>query len=95
MKTKYVIANVIGMICLLTVCFARVAHAQGPTDRCNLLTQAAINAATGVNVGKGTPIATMGCSWQPEKPHVIVFATLMGPAMAGVCQQCPAGHVTP
>jgi hypothetical protein len=84
MKTKYVNANLIGVIWVLTACTARVGHAQGPKDRCSLLTQSAINATTGVSVDAGTPIDTRGCSWQSQKPHVIVTATFMGPAMSGV-----------
>jgi hypothetical protein len=84
MKTKYVNANVIGVICLLTACAARVGQAQGSKDRCSLLTQSAVSTAAGVTVDAGTPIDTRGCSWQSVKPHVIVTATLMGPAMAAV-----------
>ena len=84
MKTKYVNANVIGVICVLTACTARVGHAQGSKDRCSLLTQGAVSAAAGVSVDAGKPISTTGCSWQSEKPHVIVTVSFWGPAMNGV-----------
>ena len=84
MKTRNLNVNVIGIICVLTACAARVGHAQGSSDRCSLLTQSAVSAAAGVNVGAGSPIATTGCSWQSEKPHVIVTVSFPGPAMNGV-----------
>jgi hypothetical protein len=76
--------KVIGAICVLTACAARVGHAQGSSDRCSLLTQAAVSAAAGVTVAAGQPIATTGCSWQSEKPHVVVTVSFPGPAMKGV-----------
>ncbi len=56
----------------LVACAARVGFAQGPSDRCSLLTQAAVGKALGVNVEAGEPINTTGCSWQSLKPHMIV-----------------------
>lgn len=84
MKTKRVNVGVIGIICVLTVSAARVGHAQGSTNRCSLLTPAAVSAAAGVTVAAGQPIATTGCSWQSEKPHVIVTVSFPGPGMNGV-----------
>jgi hypothetical protein len=92
MKTTYLNINFIGVICVLTACAARVGHAQDSKGRCSLLTQAAINAVTGVSVEAGVPIDTRGCSWQSIKPHVIVTATFMGPAMAAVfTKESPGG----
>jgi hypothetical protein len=94
MKTKYVNANVIGVICVLTACGARVGHAQDSKDRCSLLTQGAVSAAAGVSVDAGKPIATTGCSWQSEKPHVIVTVSFPGPAMNGVFTRETPGVTT-
>ena len=94
MKTKYLNANVIGIICVLTACAARVGHAQDSKDRCSLLTQGAVSAAAGVSVNAGKPIDTTGCSWQSEKPHVIVTATLTGPAMNAVFTKETPGVAT-
>lgn len=86
--------NVIGIIGVLTACAARVGHAQGSTNRCSLLTQSAVSAAAGVTVAAGQPIATTGCSWQSEKPHVIVTVSFPGPAMSGVFTKETPGVTT-
>jgi hypothetical protein len=95
MKTNYLNVNAIGIISVLIAGGARVGHAQGSTDRCSLLTQSAVSAAAGVSVDAGKPIATTGCSWQSEKPHVIVTVSFPGPAMNGLfTKETPTPGVT-
>jgi len=84
MKMKYLNVNVIGAVGVLVAGSARITNAQPSSDRCSLLTPAAVSAAAGVDVAAGKPIATTGCSWESAKPHVIVTVSFPGPAMSGV-----------
>ncbi len=43
---------------------------------CELLTPAQVTAALGGSFGSGQPIGTTGCSWQSEKPHLVVTVSL-------------------
>jgi len=68
--------RIIIALCALSLGAARVGSAQSASDRCSLLTPAAISAALGVNVEAGQPIFTTGCSWQSLKPHIIVSVSV-------------------
>ena len=93
MKTKYVNANVIGIVCVLTVCAARVGYAQDSKDRCSLLTQGAVSAAAGVSVRRRQAIA--------RQAHVAVgkatrhrHGDVPGPAMNAVFTKETPGVAT-
>ena len=64
--------RIVTALCALILGAAQVGSAQGASDRCALLTPAAISSALGVNVEAGQPIFSSGCSWQSLKPHIIV-----------------------
>jgi hypothetical protein len=67
----------------------RSAYAEGPPNRCTMLTQAQISAVIGASVGAGVPIDTTGCSWSADPtahtPHMVVtVAVWPGSAFAGM-----------
>ena len=84
MKTRSLNVNVIGAICALTACAARVGHAQGPRDPCKSIDAVAVTAVAGVSVDTGKPISATGCVWESQKPHVMVTVSFWGPSMNGV-----------
>ena len=61
-------------VVLLTV--PAIARAAEP---CKLLTPAQIGTVLGATFAAGQPIGTTGCSWQSEKPHIIVTVSLWPP----------------
>lgn len=63
---------VVTALCALTLGAMQPASTQGATDRCSLLTPAAVSSAIGAKVEAGEPIFTTGCSWQSLKPHIVV-----------------------
>ena len=64
--------RIVASLCALLLGVAQVGSAQGTSDRCSLLTPAAVSSALGVTVEAGQPIFNTGCSWQSLKPHIIV-----------------------
>jgi hypothetical protein len=53
--------------------------ARAAPEPCKLLTPAQVGAALGGIFGAGQPIGTTGCSWDQQKPHVIVTVSLWPP----------------
>ena len=72
--------TVVTALCALTLGAAHAPSAQGAADRCSLLTPAAVSSAIGANVEAGQPIFDYGCSWQSQKPHIIVSISVGGDA---------------
>ena len=65
MNSKYSVAWVIGVLCLLAACDSRAAYGAPPTDPCSLLTPEQVSAVLGVQAGPGKRLASRLCDWRP------------------------------
>jgi hypothetical protein len=81
---------------LLLVALGLPSTARAAKEPCKLLTPAEISGALGGAFGGGQPIGTTGCSWNNDKPHMIVTVSLWPPTEWDRIKANPlGGKITP